>query len=184
MARGDHIYVKCGFYSHHGIDLGDGQVIHFDFSPKRKITSVFGDKKPEIKISSMDEFSNGQEIQVRDYQFDSESESIAASATERVIERAKSRLGETSYHLFRNNCEHFAVWCKTGKPVSSQVESAKAASKPLSFGIASVYALRMVSCLPTPIRPVVASATIGYSVGKAVTTYYRRRKEDEKSNRS
>ena len=35
MARGDHIKVRrCrGLYSHHGIDMGDGTVIHFSGEP-------------------------------------------------------------------------------------------------------------------------------------------------------
>ena len=39
-----------------------------------------------------------------------------------TVERAKSRIGETQYNLAFNNCEHFALWCKTGLKESSQVE--------------------------------------------------------------
>ncbi len=41
---------------------------------------------------------------------------------EKTIERAKSRLGEGSYNLLINNCEHFAIWCKTGIQESYQVK--------------------------------------------------------------
>lgn len=34
------------------------------------------------------------------------------------------RLGEERYNLMLNNCEHFAVWCKTGQHRSSQVDRA------------------------------------------------------------
>jgi len=37
-----------------------------------------------------------------------------------VIERARSRVGEKKYSLLTNNCEHFAVWCKTGLHESEQ----------------------------------------------------------------
>lgn len=40
-----------------------------------------------------------------------------------TIERAKSRLGEAEYNLALNNCEHFAIWCKTGVHESHQVDS-------------------------------------------------------------
>jgi predicted ATPase len=40
-----------------------------------------------------------------------------------TVERARSRLGEDKYNLVFNNCEHFAVWCKTGVSESSQVSS-------------------------------------------------------------
>ena len=44
-------------------------------------------------------------------------------SAEETVERAKSRLGENKYSLAFNNCEHFALWCKTGLRESSQVEN-------------------------------------------------------------
>lgn len=41
---------------------------------------------------------------------------------EQTVARAKSRLGENRYSLPANNCEHFALWCKTGVSESIQVE--------------------------------------------------------------
>lgn len=38
-----------------------------------------------------------------------------------TVKRAYSRLGETSYDLISNNCEHFAIWCKTRISESHQV---------------------------------------------------------------
>jgi len=46
-----------------------------------------------------------------------------AHSADAVVERAESRLGEWSYDLFVNNCEHFAVWCKTGVSRSRQTEA-------------------------------------------------------------
>lgn len=40
-----------------------------------------------------------------------------------TIRRARSRLGERKYDLGLNNCEHYAVWCKTGLRESSQVDA-------------------------------------------------------------
>lgn len=48
---------------------------------------------------------------------------------EETVERAKSVIGanehnfKTKYNLIFNNCEHFAIWCKTGVATSYQVES-------------------------------------------------------------
>ena len=39
-----------------------------------------------------------------------------------TIERAESRLGERGYDLLFDNCEHFAIWCKTGLSRSTQIE--------------------------------------------------------------
>lgn len=43
-------------------------------------------------------------------------------STDETIRRAGSRIGEENYNLITNNCEHFAMWCKTGVSESSQVK--------------------------------------------------------------
>ena len=53
-------------------------------------------------------------------------------SSEQTILNAKSKLGERNYHLFHNNCEHFATWCKTGIPFSFQVELLKKSLQKLS----------------------------------------------------
>jgi hypothetical protein len=40
---------------------------------------------------------------------------------EETVQRALGRLGENKYNLVFNNCEHFAIWCKTGISESHQV---------------------------------------------------------------
>ena len=42
-----------------------------------------------------------------------------------VLQRAIDRLGENEYCLFNNNCEHFALSCKTGISSSEQVKYIK-----------------------------------------------------------
>lgn len=46
-----------------------------------------------------------------------------------VVSRARSRLGEREYHLSKNNCEHFAMWCKTEISSSEQVKNIKKEAK-------------------------------------------------------
>lgn len=57
-----------------------------------------------------------------------------------VVERAKSKLGEKKYSPFINNCEHFAMWCKTGESSSDQVEKTADMMKG-QFGKATCVAL-------------------------------------------
>ncbi|AOW99594.1 NC domain-containing protein [Moorena producens PAL-8-15-08-1] len=109
MARGDQIYVFQkflnfeGVYQHHGIDCGDGSVIHY-----RKNTET-------IERTSMATFALGEtKIYVKQYS--------VCLIPEVVIRRAESRLGERQYNLIFNNCEHLANWCKTGKSESQQVK--------------------------------------------------------------
>ena len=41
---------------------------------------------------------------------------------EETVARARSKIGESNYNLILDNCEHFAIWCKTGLYKSEQVE--------------------------------------------------------------
>ena len=38
-----------------------------------------------------------------------------------TVRRARERVGEEEYNLIFKNCEHFALWCKTGVEESTQV---------------------------------------------------------------
>lgn len=108
MARGDQIYVLrpfvglSGIYEHHGIDCGDGTVIHF-----RKLDEA------TIARTSIVEFAMGRQIFVKDYP--------VCYIPDIVVTRAESRLGEQNYNLLTNNCEHFATWCKTGRSDCQQL---------------------------------------------------------------
>ena len=107
MDRGDHIYVRRLGYTHHGIDVGDGQVVHY--------TGEVGQKSDaSVCRTSLGDFSRGAETKTRVY---GECDSI-----DETIKRAESRLNEDSYNLVFNNCEHFATWCKTGEHKSEQVK--------------------------------------------------------------
>ncbi|HAG82564.1 MAG TPA: NC domain-containing protein [Cyanobacteria bacterium UBA12227] len=108
MARGDQLYVHRellnlqGVYEHHGIDCGDGTVIHY--------------RKPSetIERTSLTTFARGNKIYVKQYP--------TCFIPDVVIQRAKSRLGERNYNLLFNNCEHLATWCKTGVSYSQQIK--------------------------------------------------------------
>jgi len=108
MAQGDQIYTLQpfvnfqGIYEHHGIDCGDGSVIHL-----RKFNQT-------ITRTPFFEFTNGKQVYVKHYPL--------SFIPEVVVHRAESRLGEQGkYNLLFNNCEHFATWCKTGRSYSQQV---------------------------------------------------------------
>lgn len=112
MARGDQIYVMRelvgipGRYEHHGIDCGNGTVIHYS---KAK-------EEAEISRTPFQAFSWGNPVYTR-------VPGMAVFVPEVVIERAESRLGERRYDMFFNNCEHFASWCKTGQSESRQLSN-------------------------------------------------------------
>lgn len=105
MARGDHVLVRRRpRYTHHGIDCGDGTVIHY--VGRRGTQRV-------IDRTSIAEFARGGEVLVRRVE--------PGQDPEATVRRAESRIGTREYHLLRNNCEHFAAWCATGRASSTQV---------------------------------------------------------------
>ena len=141
MARGDHIYVERvgGLFTHHGIDCGNGRVIHFtgdsSTSPRR------------VQRTSMRIFARGSAVRIRDYgefferlkrpdqlprrlqirlrremsRLAGREWQIASFEPDSVIARAESKLGRSDFDVVLNNCEHFATWCKTGISDSEQV---------------------------------------------------------------
>ena len=106
MACGDHIRVKRGLYWHHGIDCGDGQVIHYTGEPFRRSRGL-------VERTDLETFARGGNVEIIAYK--------QCAMPEIVVRRAESRLNESSYDLLDNNCEHFARWCKTGWHESRQV---------------------------------------------------------------
>lgn len=110
MNVGDHIYTFNGIVFHHGIYIGNDQVIHFN-------GEVTDPMNASIRLDSIEDFG-GSTIKVVTYAPD-----IQCYLPEEVVQRAHSRLNEKGYSLTKNNCEHFATWCKTGQHGSFQAET-------------------------------------------------------------
>ena len=114
LQPGDILWVNRGLYHHCGIYEGDGIVIHFaapeglEISPENAV----------IHRATMEHFKNGCPVSVIDVD--------GGFSAEETIRRARSRLGGRGYDFAANNCDHFAVWCKTGQHRSIQVEGVKA----------------------------------------------------------
>lgn len=107
---GTHIEVTRLGYTHHGIYVGKNKVIHYSGFHE------FG-KKGCITITSLSEFCDGNVA--REYSRASMLRG-SALAPDEVVRRAKNRLGEDSYHLVFNNCEHFCNWCTHNDDYSFQ----------------------------------------------------------------
>ncbi|MBL4830478.1 MAG: lecithin retinol acyltransferase family protein [Aliivibrio sp.] len=109
MIKGDHLISPRVGFEHHGLYIGNREVIHYS-----GFTEGFG--KGFIEITSIEDFEQGRESKVKNHIFP------FYDANERV-ERACSRTGENSYDLLLNNCEHFVNWCFNGVKSSSQVNN-------------------------------------------------------------
>ncbi|MDN8617899.1 lecithin retinol acyltransferase family protein [Variovorax ginsengisoli] len=124
---GAHIVTPRRWYTHHGIYVGAGQVVHY----QGLSTSL---RRGRIAKVSLAEFAGGRSVHVRD-------EAQAVFADFEVVARACSRLGEGAYDVLRNNCEHFCSWCAVGVARSSQVERLLSNPRALTFAARLLTAL-------------------------------------------
>ena len=106
---GDIIYTKHKMYRHYGIYINENCVIHYD----GKLDDVFL-RKMCIRETTMDRFLGGK----RCYYIDNRKPKFS---NEEIVNRAIEYIGEEKFNLFCHNCEHFTMWCKTGKYRSKQV---------------------------------------------------------------
>lgn len=113
---GDILILDRKIYKHYGVYVGNNTVIHYaaegsDFS---------GDIA--IRETTLDAFASDCDFIIGQFTKTYIAHHAIFSAEE-TIARAFSRLGEQKYNLLTNNCEHFALWCKTGFSHSTQVKN-------------------------------------------------------------
>ena len=116
MAKGDHIWVQRRGYTHHGVDAGDGTVIHYTGTPWKRTGP--------IERWTLEKFAKGAPVNF-----------VGGDDPDVALERAESRIGEDSYNLATNNCEHFARWCVEGDPRSPQVATVGVCTTLLAVGV-------------------------------------------------
>ena len=109
MKKGDHLVVSRLGYTHHGLYVGDGSVIHYSGLASDLSSGV-------VEQIDLESFANGSEVGVRHYK-------RRTYSRQKSVDRAYSRLGEDDYNVILNNCEHFVTWCITGSHSSRQVKS-------------------------------------------------------------
>jgi len=124
-----HLVTPRALYSHHGIYVGSGRVIHYG-------GLGCGLRRGPVEEVSLERFAHGRGIRVR--------HDLAHFGSREIVARARSRLGEHRYRILTNNCEHFCAWALRGESRSSQVETIRAT-------LAAVWhAIRAAIRQPTP----------------------------------
>lgn len=97
-------------YLHHGIDMGDGTVVHARPDDPRR---VFAGGR--VERTSLEAFADGRPVDVvRD--------PPASFPPDEISRRAAAHVGREGYSPTVDNCEHFASWCATGRRESRQVD--------------------------------------------------------------
>lgn len=104
---GSHLIIHHLGYSHHGIYVGKGRVIHYS-----GFAHFF--KTYPIEVTTLKKFARGKQIQIRHYEQPKYSGRM-------IVKRMRTRMHENNYHLIINNCEHLCSWAITGIESSPQV---------------------------------------------------------------
>ena len=119
---GDHIKVRraLGIYSHHGVYIGNNNVLHLTGDPKRGLPVLsWGEGMANVKIQSIQEFENGTESLIvkkaMESQFD---KSLFLQMVQNIIDK------DEEYNLVTHNCEHFANEITEDQTKSGQIQSA------------------------------------------------------------
>jgi Lecithin retinol acyltransferase len=100
LLPGTHVVTPRRAYTHHGIYVGEGRVVHY---------------RGAVEEVTVEQFTNGRPLWVG-------CEHPQGFTREEVVRRARSRIGEHRYRLLTNNCEHFCAWCLWGEHRSLQVD--------------------------------------------------------------
>ena len=104
-------------YQHYGVYAGYHKIIHY----------VKGDSPLDGRIAetSIEEFCDGDTLYIAEDDsllsiFQDSDITASFYGPRKTVQRARSMIGKGDYNLFDHNCEHFALWCKSGLEVSTQ----------------------------------------------------------------
>lgn len=113
MKAGDIIAVRRRIgYSHFGVYVGNGNVVHFSGRKKGELNPL----QSRIIKTDIKFFQRSGKVNVVN--------KAERFSREEIVERAEWMVGKGrgKYDLARCNCEHFARWCESGEARSEQVE--------------------------------------------------------------
>ena len=115
---GAHIRCKVGNFYHHGIYIGNDEVVQFGlpFDIAKDASDIKVLRSPISEFCSPNSF-----IEVYCY---SKKELKQKFSDEEIIANALSHIGDAGYSIIKNNCEHFANLCIFGKKSSDQIDGA------------------------------------------------------------
>lgn len=129
LEPGDHVIFCGAVYDHHGILISKN--VSKDMTTLEIAEASTTSSRFVVGISKI--FGRKASIQINRKMFDFATQKICAVeyrhrlSKSETAHRAQSFFDETEekndykYHLFDNNCEHFATYCATGQNISVQV---------------------------------------------------------------
>ncbi len=129
-------------YEHWAVYIGEGEIIHYQ-APQGSngLTAKLNSGVIQETLQEyMGRRGEGVTVRLGELSSKADREFFQTLDPEVVAERARSKVGKKEYNLFRNNCEHFAMWCKYGKEMSDQIHWGAAIAIGLVGFVAGAYA--------------------------------------------
>ncbi|KAK0065883.1 HRAS-like suppressor 2 [Biomphalaria pfeifferi] len=134
LRLGDRVQFKRGLYSHWGIYIGQGKIIHLASHDNAEVkansnsTHLFsiGGKLFNKAFVRIDDFWKvvGEYKAIINNTLDMK---LRALSPEVIVQQAMKKIGEVGYNVITANCEHFTNWCRYGESKSEQSENAMTA---------------------------------------------------------
>lgn len=133
LALGDVVRFNRGEYSHMGIYMGSGKLIHL-WSPTEHDFQVRIDTLRRVQLSAQHsdaelyhEYAALTALpECYTYELDERmlaDHQLEPLSGQEVVQRAMEKLGERQYDYLSYNCEHFVTWARYGFGASPQVTS-------------------------------------------------------------
>lgn len=144
---GSHLVSPRLGYTHHGIYIGRGRVVHYSGKSNGLDTGP-------VQVATIENFAQGRGYMIKTHR-------VRKFDGKQISDRARMRIGEDLYSLIGNNCEHFCEWCISDEHRSLQVEKGARVGQ-ASFSIAGVGRPALSALTPLlaaskiPYPPVVA----------------------------
>ena len=113
---GDHLITPRTGYWHHGLYVGNNEVIHYSGGADGANIGLAHENMNDFAVEKvkLDQFSQGEPIRLIEH--------VNPKYTrEQACRRAASRLSESKYSIVYRNCEHFVNWCLEGSERSEQI---------------------------------------------------------------
>ncbi|KAM1270184.1 hypothetical protein ACFX2I_002283 [Malus domestica] len=197
LQPGDHIYAyrKAHAYSHHGIYVGEGRVIHF-VATKEKTRSTREPRCSDCKNdpntargvlkTCVDCFLKGHGLLRFEYNVSHDRFKFKHKGTcstescdprDETVRRASEifdkdpthGMGFGEYDLLKNNCEDFASYCKRGTSVSEQVVRAMSVGN--SFADSSSTSSTSSAASPSRIDDADNNSKTAFLISKATSFF-------------
>jgi len=172
MRAGDLVEFHRGLYTHWGVAIGDGKIVHLsgddDDGLGASLNNQFGSisgsvftvsgvnfNKAKVKCDEFWDVARKSRADVNN----SKDNYIRADATHVIVKRALSRMGNIGYNMLWSNCEHFASWCRYGMAWSDQVDKFM---RIIDRGKSMVTsAMMLIGITPAKMRPYIAAKKSG-----------------------